>query len=254
MTWPFVRTVIERDAVESTNDLARELAVAGHADLPLAIRAARQTRGRGRGDHAWWSDAGSLTFSLLLDPAAHGLRVAQEPRLALATAVALIEAISGDLSAGAVGIRWPNDVEADGKKLAGILPERVETANGPRLVIGIGLNVLTRIADAPHEVRCRAASLTDLSATALTSEDVERLFRAILEQFATALGRLVQEDPSLASRWDQLDVLRDRCVRVDLGPRSVAGIGRGIDPEGALVLAGESDEFRLFGGQVHRVG
>ncbi|MBV8228764.1 MAG: hypothetical protein JO329_02155, partial [Planctomycetaceae bacterium] len=104
MTWPFVRMLIERDVVESTNDLARELAIAGTVELPLAIRAARQTRGRGRGAHAWWSDAGSLTFSVLLDPAAHGLRVADEPKLALATAVALIEAAAGDLPPGAAGI------------------------------------------------------------------------------------------------------------------------------------------------------
>src|SRR5437763_624333 len=143
MDYPFVRAVIRREVVESTNDLARDLAVSGPADLPLAVLAARQTRGRGRGAHAWWSDAGSLTFSILLDPAAHGLDAAHEPRLALAAAVAIVEAIAGEVPAGALGIRWPNDVEAGGRKLAGILPERVATASGPRLVIGIGLNVLT---------------------------------------------------------------------------------------------------------------
>jgi BirA family transcriptional regulator, biotin operon repressor / biotin---[acetyl-CoA-carboxylase] ligase len=254
MTCPFVRMLIERDVVESTNDLARELAIAGTVELPLAIRAARQTRGRGRGVHAWWSDAGSLTFSVLLDPAAHGLRVADEPKLALATAVALIEATSGDLPPGAAGIRWPNDVEAGGKKLAGILPERVATPSGPRLVIGVGLNVLTRIADAPDEVRRLATSVADLSTNPLTSEDVDRLFRAILEQFTDVLGRLVREDPALPMLWDRLDRLRDRRVRVDLGPRIVSGIGRGIDPDGALVLAGETEVFRLFGGQVFREG
>ena len=180
--------------------------------------------------------------------------MADEPKLALATAVALIEATSGDLPPGAAGIRWPNDVEAGGKKLAGILPERVATPSGPRLVIGVGLNVLTRIADAPDEVRRLATSVADLSTNPLTSEDVDRLFRAILEQFADVLGRLVREDPALPMLWDRLDRLRDRRVRVDLGPRIVSGIGRGIDPDGALVLAGETEVFRLFGGQVFREG
>ena len=59
------------------------------------------------------------------------------------------------------GIRWPNDVEVDGRKLGGILPERVMTPNGPRVLIGIGLNVLTRVGDAPAEVGKMAVALAD---------------------------------------------------------------------------------------------
>ena len=95
--------------------------------LPLAVWAKSQTRGRGRGSHRWWSDAGSLTFTLAIDPAAHGLAVEHEPKLALATAVAVIEALTSSSSVKpSIGIRWPNDLEVDGRKLGGILPERVD--------------------------------------------------------------------------------------------------------------------------------
>ena len=65
--------LIERDVVESTNDVAAELVRAKAVPLPLAVWAHRQTRGRGRGSQRWWSDAGSLTFTIAIDPGAHGL-------------------------------------------------------------------------------------------------------------------------------------------------------------------------------------
>jgi BirA family transcriptional regulator, biotin operon repressor / biotin---[acetyl-CoA-carboxylase] ligase len=252
MNWPFVRTLIHREVVASTSDLARQLVVAGETPTPLAVWATRQTRGRGRGTNQWWSDAGSLTFTIALDPAAHALRIEHESRLALATAVAVIDAIAPLGLAEAPGIRWPNDIEVGGRKLGGILPERLETPQGPRLLIGIGLNVSSRLADAPPEVLGMAASLADHRRDPTPTGEVERLLRVILGRFAGVLDRLAHDNRDLAARWAELDTLRDRPVRVDLGPRIVSGMGRGIDPEGALCLATEAGMIRLFGGQVLR--
>jgi BirA family biotin operon repressor/biotin-[acetyl-CoA-carboxylase] ligase len=216
------------------------------------VWAARQTRGRGRGSHRWWSDAGSLTFTIALDPAAHGLRPEHEPRLALATAVAVIDAIEPIGLSAAPGIRWPNDIEAGGRKLGGILPERLDTPDGPRLLIGIGLNVATRLDDAPPEVRRMAASLADFRPGPSPPGEVERLLHSILGGFAGVLDRLACDDPDLARRWAALDTLHGRPVRVDLGPRLVAGVGRGIDPEGALCVAAPEGLVRLVGGVVLR--
>ncbi len=130
--------------------------------LPLVVLANRQTQGRGRGTNWWWSDEGSLTFTLALDPSAHGLTAMHEPRLALAAAVAVVDATRPYVPPQAtLGIRWPNDIEAGNRKLGGILPERVETAGGVRILIGVGLNVRTRLEDAPPEVRRMAATLAE---------------------------------------------------------------------------------------------
>ncbi len=144
--WPFVRTLLRFDELDSTSDCAARLIREGDVGLPLAVWAERQTRGRGRGSHSWWSDAGSLTFTLAIDPGAHGVVVESEPKLALATAVAVIDALN-ELGFGSpsLGIRWPNDLEVGGRKLGGMLPERVETQHGRRVLIGVGLNVLTRV-------------------------------------------------------------------------------------------------------------
>jgi len=251
MTRLFVRTVVRHEVLASTSDEARRRVVAGGIELPLLVRCDRQTRGRGRGANAWWSDPGSLTFTLGLDPAAHGLSTAHEPRLALAAAVATVAAIAPFVPATEfLGVRWPNDVEAGGRKLGGILPERVESPTGVRLLVGVGLNVRTRLADAPAAVRAMAASLADWDA----APGLDEVLDAWLERFAAVLPRLACDDGALADRWAELDTLKGREVQVRLGDRVVAGVVIGIDGDGALCLATGRETLRLFGGQVLRGG
>ncbi|MFI5457634.1 MAG: biotin--[acetyl-CoA-carboxylase] ligase [Isosphaerales bacterium] len=245
--------MVAYEIVDSTSDRAAALLHGGLEALPLVVWAKTQTRGRGRGSREWWSDQGSLTFTMAIDPAAHGLAVEHEPKLALATAVAVIEAL-GELKLGrpSIGIRWPNDLEVDGLKLGGILPERLETAHGRRILIGIGLNVRTNLADAPAEVRTMATSLAALHAGQLDDQVSSRLMSAILRQFESVLGQLVEGDPELAARWNLLDLLRNRWVSIDVGTHVVAGWGRGIDLDGAFCLDDGRQRIRLFGGRVLR--
>jgi len=251
--FPFVRTVIQQSLVESTSDLARTLLLQGFDDLPLLIWAGRQTRGRGRGENRWWSDEGSLTFSLALDPVAHGIRVEQEPRLALMTALAIIEAIEAlGLHNPGIGIRWPNDLEVGGHKLGGILPERIQIGEERRLIIGIGLNVLTRIEDAPPAVQLMATSLSAFQAQPLLPSFLRPILAMILTRFEQALYRLVQDDPDLARQWGTLNLLRGQTVRVALGPRVIEGIVHEIDAQGALCIHDGQNLHQLFGGQVLR--
>ncbi len=250
---PFVRTVLRRPEVNSTNDLARSLLLQGLDVLPLLIWADSQILGRGRGENRWWSDKGSLTFTLALDPAAHGVRIDQEPRLALMTAVAVIEAMNGlGLTDPGIGIRWPNDIEVNGRKLGGILPERVETEYGHRLLIGIGINVLTRIDQAPPDVQRMAITLNALHYQPLESTLLACLLAAILTQFERALIRLAADDPGLARQWNRLNLLRDQVVRIALGPRVITGTVHEIDVHGALGIHDGQRVQHLFGGQVLR--
>ena len=250
----FLRATVHLDVVDSTSDHARRLLAAGDAAVPLLVRADRQTAGRGRGDHAWWSDAGSLTFTVALDPQAHGLRPEHQPRLALVAAVDMIDALErvGGVAAGRLGLRWPNDVEADGRKLGGILPELVPTPAGPRLLIGIGLNLTTRLEHAPPAVAALATTVAALRPASAPPLDPTELLDAILGRFSASLGALARDDPRLVERWNARDTLAGRPVRVDLGPRVVAGVGRGIDPRGGLVLATAAGPVTVHGGQVLR--
>jgi BirA family biotin operon repressor/biotin-[acetyl-CoA-carboxylase] ligase len=252
--WPFVRTLIAYEEVDSTSDRAADLVRAGIVELPLAVWARRQTRGRGRRTHSWWSDEGSLTCTLAIDPAAHGLTVEAEPRLALATAVAVIAALDElQLGPPSAGIRWPNDLEVDGRKFGGILPERIEMPSGHRILMGVGINVRTDLAGAPADVRPMATSLAAQHPPGSVDERVlPGLFSAILRHFESVLTRLAAHDGELAQRWNQRDLLRNRWVSVDQGTHIVSGWGRGIDDRGALCLEVGGRDVRILGGQVLR--
>jgi BirA family transcriptional regulator, biotin operon repressor / biotin---[acetyl-CoA-carboxylase] ligase len=253
--WPFVNNTVAYDVVDSTSDRAAGLVRAGQLELPLVVWARKQTQGRGRGSHDWWSDAGSLTFTVAIDPVAHGLTVENEPKLALATAVAIVEALDElELGAPSIGIRWPNDLEAEGRKLGGILPERIDTEWGRRVLIGIGLNVQTNLTAAPADVCAMATSLAALLRKPVVDDDSKRLIPAILRHFELILNRLAGDDPSLSGQWNRLDLLREKWVRIDLGTRHVAGRGQGIDHQGALCLDDGQEQIRIFGGRVLRDG
>jgi len=252
--WPFVRELLILDELESTNTFARARAVDPGRRAPFAVWARRQTRGRGQRANAWWSDEGSLTFTLVLDPADHGLRRDQEPRLALATAVALVAAVADlGLADPGLGVRWPNDVEVGGKKVAGILTERVELDDGgARLLVGVGVNVATRLDLAPPEIAAMATSLGALQPRPLTVEYLPTFLAALLARFPATLRRLADDDPTLAAEWARLDLLRGLPVRAAAGPRNLAGTGKGIDPEGALLLDDGREVHRLFAGRILR--
>lgn len=240
------------DEVDSTSDEARRRVEQGGDELPFLVGTNCQTRGRGRGSHVWWSDGGSLTATVVLDPAALGLGRAHEPRIALAVAVAIIEAIEALHPGCRPGIRWPNDVEVGGRKLGGLLPERVEAAEGPRLLIGFGLNVETRLEAAPGPVRAMAASLVEWAPPGGLADARFAVLRAILDRLGPTLRALAADDPALAERWDRLDLLRGQPVRIDQGGSILAGTGAGIDAAGALRLDTGRGLLTVLGGQVLR--
>ncbi len=133
----FVAEAEHHPTLGSTNDRARELAARNSDKLPILIVADRQTAGRGRGGNRWWTGPGSLVMSLLGKSDGDAAGKGPSPLIALAAAVATVETVAPLLSSHAVGIRWPNDVIAAGRKLGGIL---VEVLPNHYHIVGIGLN------------------------------------------------------------------------------------------------------------------
>ncbi|MCA9267970.1 MAG: biotin--[acetyl-CoA-carboxylase] ligase, partial [Planctomycetales bacterium] len=125
------------ETIESTNDRARDLAAQADAALPALVVAGLQTAGRGRGANRWWAGRGSLAFSLAIDIAAYSLARRRLPMLSLATAVAVGEALLAHDDRLDIRWKWPNDVFAGERKLAGILIEPL-AARPERIVVGIG--------------------------------------------------------------------------------------------------------------------
>lgn len=130
--------VMLADSLDSTNSEAKRLAADAWPDRSLVL-SRRQTMGRGRQGRTWSSDdSGGLYLSILLRPE---LSPQALMPLTLLSALALREALSEFLPE-AVGLKWPNDIIYQGRKLCGILCESVlEDAGIRQLVIGIGLNI-----------------------------------------------------------------------------------------------------------------
>ena len=245
---------ITLEEVDSTNSEARRRISAGTMRGPTWICARRQTAGRGRGANLWWSDSRSLTFSLVFPPLHYGLRTHQLPRVAIATAVGVIEAVEqlGVVPPGVLGIRWPNDIESiDGKKLGGILPESIrDPSGGELLVVGIGMNIATDFGNAPPAVRDMATSIERIGGVPV---DVEWLLSTVLRCMDSTMTALAAETPALFASWQARDLLRKRRAKVVIGERTLVGEGRGIDPQGRLWLALDDGTLEpVVAGQVLR--
>ena len=121
--------------LRSTNARAAELLERNELQLPAAIIASVQTAGRGRGHNAWHADAGSLAITVVLPAQKNHL----PNQLPLRAGLIVRSVIARSVPPEKLQVKWPNDLLADGKKLAGILCERVRDGD----VVGIGVNVTT---------------------------------------------------------------------------------------------------------------
>jgi BirA family biotin operon repressor/biotin-[acetyl-CoA-carboxylase] ligase len=218
---------------DSTNARARELALAGAPDGTV-VTAAEQTAGRGRQGRTWTAPPGR---ALLMSAVVRDLSK-RDALLPLAVPVAVAEACDA-LSAGPVGIKWPNDVWVGERKLAGILLEGRPQEGWA--VIGVGLNVGTTAEEFPPEIRDIATSLAIESSADLGVE-------AVLEAILAALDRRLADPPrSILAAWRDRDVLAGRTVRWNGGEGTAAG----LDDGGALLVETPDGRVALDAGEVH---
>jgi BirA family biotin operon repressor/biotin-[acetyl-CoA-carboxylase] ligase len=241
-----------RPTLSSTNDRAAECASQGVTDLPLVVVTEEQTAGRGRGSNRWWTGPGGLAFSLLVDAQTVAADQTRSPLVALATAVAVVDAVAPLLPGRQVGIHWPNDVlvrmapGADQRKLSGIL---VEVLPDRRHIIGIGLNTNNTVADAPAELKTTIATLRDLSGRQCDQTGVLiDLFRRLEQEFS----RLRSDANAVAARADELCLQRGRTLTLQREDRKITGCCRGIAADGALLLETPNGVEAFYSGTVSR--
>jgi BirA family biotin operon repressor/biotin-[acetyl-CoA-carboxylase] ligase len=240
----FVARVEHYATLGSTNDRAKECARHTEHTLPLLIVADRQTAGRGRGANRWWTGEGSLAVSLLLDAAELGLDRSRSPLVALAAAVAVVQTVAPLLPSRTVGVHWPNDVFAEGRKLAGIL---VEVPSAQRLAVGIGLNLNSSLRQAPQELQATATTLLDLTGV---QHDRTEVLRRILDHLDAGLRRLAASPREIAARANAICLQRGQILTVLSGQVSTTGRCRGIAPDGALVLDTPQGPRTVYSGTV----
>lgn len=239
------KRIIYRKQVDSTNTLARELAEAGAAEGTLVI-AEEQTGGRGRRGRNWCTPRETTVAMTLI------LRPDIPPECA-----SMVTLVMGLAAARAVnklypvqaGIKWPNDVVIDGKKVCGILTELLMSANGIRyLVVGIGINA--NVAEFPEELKGTALSLAqklghEVNRAELTAECLfwfEEYYEKFIE--ARSLAPLKEE-------YEELLLNRGQTVKVLEPGNEYSGVSRGINEKGELLVQREDGTVTaVYAGEV----
>ena len=208
-----------------------------------------QTAGRGRLDRSWVTPPGAaLTFSVLLRPQ---LPDERWPWLPLLAGVSVVDAVE-DAGGPPCALKWPNDVTYGGRKLAGLLVERIETPTGPAAVLGIGLNVSTTAEELP------VAGAASLATAGWPGMDRGAILLQILEVLGRRLRRWVGDggDPERGLLEDYVA----RCetvgqpVRVHLPSGDhLVGTAVGIGSHGGLRVDDGSRTLAVSAGDVVHV-
>jgi BirA family biotin operon repressor/biotin-[acetyl-CoA-carboxylase] ligase len=237
------RTVRVYERTRSTNDLALAAVSDERESEGLAIVAEEQTAGRGRQGARWVAPRGQ---SLLLS-VVHGAgpTAAARAGLMLAASVAVCEAV-GEVAGLRATIKWPNDIELERRKVAGILIESADVGRRRRAlapyVIGLGLNV--NQVEFPAEIAERA---TSLARAAGGRQDrtllLERTLAALESRLEQAEGAGMTE--LMADYLARSDMI-GRAVTVQEGGRRFCGTVEAVSPDYALILRLESGEVRSF--------
>ena len=259
---PAIRRVIHLDTIDSTNNLARQLASEGAAAIVL-VSADEQTQGRGRRGRAWFTPPGTaLAMSLLTRPA---IPAQGAMRLTMLAGLAAVEGIE-QATALCLGLKWPNDVVSVNEermaqgaiphpsslilhplKVGGILTEcafqgdQIEYA-----IVGLGLNVNVDFSQQPELLQV-ATSLKNLK-----GNEIDRLgvLAAIVKRFVKKYDWLHNE-VKLRDAWSARLLNLGRIVKVQTGDAIVEGLAEGVDLDGALLVRSDDGQLhRLLSGDV----
>lgn len=212
------------ETVGSTNDIALDLARDGEPE-GLVITATSQLSGRGRRGRTWVDEPGqAIIMSVILRP---DIPASEMSRLSFVASLAVAEWLTSECGLDCA-LKWPNDVLVGGGKIAGIL---IELA-GPAVVAGIGVNVNQRqfpddLADSATSVAIETRQSYDIPA--LTNSLAGSLF-GVYERF------LASGFEEILADWRKYIWGVGESVEIATEGRTLNGIIRGVDSEGALLL------------------
>lgn len=203
-----------------------------------------QSAGRGRRGRTWVSPYGHHLYFSLFWTFPQGM--AQAMGLSLVVACTLVEVLKS-FGVENIGVKWPNDIYLDNKKLAGILIEMSGQADSQcQLIIGVGVNMAMseeqgKGIDQPWSDLSKLVDMPDK--TALVIELQKQLKRDI---------QLFEREGLAAfkARWQAADLFYGREIRLLMGEKSVEGICRGVDEQGAVLLETADGVQAFIGGEI----
>lgn len=241
-------TILPFDTIASTNIEAINQARHG-AGEGLCVTAKQQTAGRGRHGRTWISpENAGIYFSIVLRPK---INVQFFPLITFVGAIAVFESLQ-ELYNLKPDIKWANDVLVDDRKICGILAETTETAKGPAVILGIGINLSS--SNFPSELKDSATSIeTELGSLPVYDELLEALISRLTEFYMTLSGeggaRRIREEWAKRSSY-----AFGKRVSVSLGAASIFGTTCGIEENGALRIVLKNGEVQIIqSGEVEKI-
>lgn len=225
----------EAECVSSTNDEIRQLVP--QCGKYIAISAKRQTGGRGRRGHIWREGEGNLYFTFSME-----LNVEELSRFVCLVGLSLAETLLEKSPQSDVKIKWPNDVFISGKKISGILIEKID--NG-LWAIGIGVNIA--VAPEIANVEYKTGSLYE---SGIMLDRIEFL-RYYLAKFASVMERYQTEGfKPLKEQWLglALNYRQQICIKTEKNVKN--GEFAALDDNGYLMLRTDSGMERIVAGDL----
>jgi BirA family biotin operon repressor/biotin-[acetyl-CoA-carboxylase] ligase len=232
------------DICSSTQDVARDLAIKGE-DEGVIVISRRMSEGRGRFGRRWISPEGGLWFTILFRPnRLEGLQL-----MTLAGGLAVAEGIYNALGVR-TGLKWPNDVLLDSKKVSGILSEASITAGHVDYVLlGVGINSNN---DIPRELSSIAISLKEILGRCI--DNVSLLVEVVkaVDKYYFSLSKGDVE--VILDAWRSWSVTLKKVVKVVL-PDGRWIIGKAIDlgDDGSLVVDVDGARINVTSGEVYHL-
>ncbi len=243
------------DEIDSTNAYLLERGRRGRAQIEDAgarlhsaevCLAERQRAGRGRLGRHWVSPFGRNIYLSILWR--YPLAPAQLGGLSLACGVAVARALEA-LGVEGLGLKWPNDLHWQRRKLAGLLLEVAGEAQGPSLVVvGVGLN-LRLLATEATAIDQPWVDLSEVCANRVPGRN--RLAAALIEYLTATLSRYAEAGlaPFLED-WRRRDAYQGERVTLLSGECQIQGVLLGIDDQGCLLLEGPHGRQCFAAGEV----
>ncbi|HWK53507.1 MAG TPA: bifunctional biotin--[acetyl-CoA-carboxylase] ligase/biotin operon repressor BirA [Hyphomicrobiales bacterium] len=235
--------------IDSTNSQLLRQVQAGDVEAdPALLRvclAERQSAGRGRRGRGWVSPFGSNIYLSLLAVFEGG--AAALGGLSLAVGIAVAEALQAR-GLGGVGLKWPNDLLCEGRKIGGVLLEiSGDLQSRCHVVIGVGLNLRARVDDMQQVTQ----PWTDLAAYGIAPQARNALVAALLNALVDAVALFRERGfAAFLTRWEALDLGYAQPLDVFEGEAVVTGTGQGVDASGALLVATPQGLRRFHGGEI----
>lgn len=226
---PIGEVIIELSDIDSTNNYAMRLIDEGMAEHGMVVRADFQTNGKGQLGNVWMAEESkNLLCSVIVDT--KGFAVEKQFFLNMATCLSVAELLMTNYNLPNVSIKWPNDIYADNKKIAGILIENSIRGNQwQNAIIGIGLNV-------NQEQFPDLNRATSILKTTNKKQKITVVLKSLLKILNKYYQKLNVAEKEIQQHFNQNLFMFEKEITFSKKNETYRGIVRGVNTQGEIEI------------------